>query len=66
MFDSDPRTRTLAATPGREVKTHDRRRTKEEKDGRAHHPCPAHRWVAERRANRTARAAVRLPAYVAY
>ena len=66
MFDSEYRTRTCAATPGREAKTHDRRRTKAEKDGQTHHSSPARRWVEERRANRDARPATRLPAFVAH
>lgn len=64
MFDSEHRNRTLAATPGRDAKPHDRRRAKSEKT-RAQTSTPAHRWVEDRRANRTAKPTTRLPAFVA-
>ncbi|MBK0397751.1 hypothetical protein H0I76_00975 [Limibaculum sp. M0105] len=67
MVGSDNRTRTSAATPGREGKTSDRRRVQtDSKIGRTLHSCTAHRWVEERRANRKAQPAARLPAFVTF
>lgn len=66
MVGSDNRTRTSAATPGGDAKTLDRRRiTPEPGEARAMPARQADRWVEERRANRAAQPAPRLPAFVA-